>query len=345
MIIMNDKKYILHYPSRFGMGSNTDIMLISDEDVRYIIRTEVERKLNGKSRFCERFTGTWNGEKFCDSADMTEIEEDVISKRLNARSTYAEVNDLVELPDEKTLASGPTKMQDAIFHIWSEHRDCYTDIIAGEAVFTRYFLDLSGEDDFAGLVGGKIHEFVCFDMKRVLCNSYVMNDIDSVLKMEETRCKRFESKLNGTYNASEEKYIDDIIPQDDEELYRRYKKEWEEVAAKFAVPITCEDKYLKRYYTAYPNRHLHEALLCDMMEISKSDHRKYAYEYPRYLHSLGAVFSDKKDDNVYFRYDELFKCGCDIKYLPAVKINDYAFVDEIKGIEAFFALRNVFGIF
>lgn len=117
MIIMNDKKYILHYPSRFGMGSNTDIMLISDEDVRYIIRTEVERKLNGKSRFCERFTGTWNGEKFCDSADMTEIEEDVISKRLNARSTYAEVNDLVELPDEITLASGPTKMQDAIFHI------------------------------------------------------------------------------------------------------------------------------------------------------------------------------------------------------------------------------------
>ncbi len=59
MIIMNDKKYILHYPSLFGMGSDTDILLVSDEDLRYIIRTEVDRMRNGESHFCERLTGTW----------------------------------------------------------------------------------------------------------------------------------------------------------------------------------------------------------------------------------------------------------------------------------------------
>ena len=102
---MNKKYYILHYPSLFGMGSNTDTMLISDEDVRYIIRNEVRRKNEGDRRLCDRFTGTWNGEKFCDSNDMSEIEEDVIRKRMSACSTYAGVNDLIELPDELPLTS------------------------------------------------------------------------------------------------------------------------------------------------------------------------------------------------------------------------------------------------
>jgi len=41
--------------------------------------------------------------------------------------------------------------------------------------------------------------------------------------------------------------------------------------------------------------------------------------------------------------DELFKTGCDIRYLPAIETGRYADKGEIKEVEAFSALRNVFG--
>lgn len=342
---MKNKKYILHYPSLFGMGSDTDVMLISDDDLRYIIRTEVERKQRGESRCDERLTGTWKDEKFCDSADMTEIEKDVICKRLNTCTTYSGVNDLVVLTDDIPLETRTEIMQETIFHVWGQYMSSFDDIIAGETVFTRYFVDLSDRDEFAGLGGGKIHEFVSFDMKRVLRNSYFMNDIDHVLKMEETRCKRFESKLNGTYKVGEEKYIGDIIPQNDEELYRQYKKQWEEAAAKFAVQITCEDTYLKHIFMYSPGSYYYEDLMHDMKKImSRFDFRKLAYQYPHYTSEPGAIFSEElPEEECFFRYDELFKAGCDIKYLPAIETGRYESKDLIKGVEAFMALRNVFG--
>ena len=341
---MNDKKYILHYPSRFGMGSNTDIMLISDEDVRYIIRTEVERKLNGKSRFCERFTGTWNGEKFCDSNDMSEVEEDVIRKRLSTCSTYAGVNDLIELPADIPLTITEQKEENCIFHVWNQYMTCFNDIIAGETVFTQYFLDLTNYEDFAGLHKGKICEFVSYDMKHVLRNPYFLNHIDTVLDIEKRRYLRFESKINGTYKVDEGKYLDDLIDMDGEELYKQYKKEYEDVAAKFAESIICPDIYLERMYMDSPASWYYDDLRSDIKELmSKCNFRELAYKYPQYIHSLGAVFSEKKDDNVYFRYDELFKTGCDIRYLPAIETGTYESRNEITLVKAFYALRNVFG--
>lgn len=340
---MNKKYYILHYPSLFGMGSNTDNMLISDKDVRYIIRNEVRRKNEGDRRFCDRFTGTWNGETFCDSNDMAEVEEDVIRKRMNSCSTYAGVNDLIELPADMPLTIIEQKEENRIFHIWNQRMDCFNDIIAGETVFFRHFLELPKGEDFAGLHEGEIHEFVSFDMKRVLRNSYFMNEIDTVLETEKTRYLRFQSKVNGTYKVGEDKYLDDLIDLDDEVLYKRFKKEWEDVTSKFAEPITCKDTYLKHFYTASPNRHLREALMYDMMQMSKSDHRQFAYEYPRHTSIPGAIYSEVPKSKCYFRYDELFKAGCDIRYFPAINTDSYSFKDEIKGVEAFWALRNVFG--
>lgn len=340
---VGNKKYILHYPSLFGMGSNTDTMLINDEDIRYIIRKEAERKQRGKSHFCERLTGTWNDEKFCDSADMTEIEEDVIRKRLNTCSTYADVNDLIELPDDIPLLANTQTMQDTIFHIWNEYMNSFNDIIAGETVFIRHFLDLTDRGDFAGLEGGMIYDFVSFDMKRVLRNSYFMNDIDSLLKMEETRCKRFESKLNGTYKVGEEKYLDDLIEQDNEKLYRQYKMEWEEAVAKFSAPISCDDTYLEHLHTDMPNNYLSESLQYDINETMRElDYRKLAYQYPRRLSNIGIICSKKTDNTSYFRYDELFTVGCDIKYLPALKTKSHKSKDDAGSVDVYRTLINVF---
>ena len=249
---MNNKKYILHYPSPFGMGSDTDTLLISDENLRYIIRNEVRRKNEGHRPFCGRLTGTCTGEKFCDSGDMSEVEADVISKRLNSCTTYAGVNDLIELSADIPLTMMEQKEENRIFHIWNQYMNWFNDIIAGETVFTRYFLDLTESEDFAGLHKGKIHEFVSFDMKRVLRNPYFMNHIETVLDMEKKRYLRFESKINGTYRTGEGKYLDDLIDMDDEELYKEYKKEYEDVSAKFAEPIACPDTYLERMYMDSP---------------------------------------------------------------------------------------------
>ena len=95
---MSEKYYILHYPSSWGMGTNTDIRLVSDCDIRRLIRAELDKKMKN-NRFDDRFTGTWNEEKFCDSDDIEEVVEDVIYKRLNTNSTYAPANDLVIVPN------------------------------------------------------------------------------------------------------------------------------------------------------------------------------------------------------------------------------------------------------
>ena len=341
---MNKKYYIFHYPSPFGMGSDTDTILLSDENVRYIIRNEVRRKDNGDHLFCGRLTGTWNGETFCDSSDMSEVEEDVIRKRLNSCTTYAGVNDLIELPADIPLTITKQKEENRIFHIWNQYMNCFNDIIAGETVFTRYFLDLTGSEDFAGLTKGKIHEFVSFDMNRVLRNPYFWNDIDTVLEIEKTRYLRFESKLNGTYRTGEGKYLDDLIDMDDEELYKQYKKEYEDVAAHFAEPIACPNTYLEHVYTDSPTSWYYDDLRHDIKEImSKYDFRNFAYEYPHHTLEPGAVCSEFPEEPCYFRYDELFKAGCDIRYLPAIETGSYESGTEITVVKAFYALRNVFG--
>ena len=341
---MNNKKYILHYPSLFGMGSNTDIMLISDEDVRYIIRNEVKKRNDGHSWFCERLTGTWNGEKFCDSRDISEVEEDIIHKRLNSCTTYAGVSDLIELPADMPLTKIEQKEEKRIFHIWNQYMNCFNDVIANETVFARYFLDLTESEGFSGLHKGEIHEFVSFDLKRVLRNTYFLNEIDSVLKMGKKRYLRFEGKLNGTYKVGEGKYFDDLIDMDNEKLYIQYKKEYEDASAKFSEPIICPDTYLERLYTGSPTSWFFDDLKHDIKEIMcKYDFRNLAYEYPCHILKPGAIFSGFHEGLHYFRYDELFKTGCDIRYLPAIKTDSYASQNEITAVDAFSALRNVFG--
>ena len=347
---MKQKLYILHYPSPFGMGSDVDDHIVNDEDLRYIIRKEVEKKRN-ENNYSQPLTGSceWLGKKFCDSSDMAEIEEDVIHKCLTRCSTYANDYDLTPLPGDIPLTVRTDTVNDGIFHIWNEFMTCYTDVIAGETAFTRYFLDLTGYDGFAGLEAGKIHEFVSFEMKCALENSYFMNEIDEILEINKDRYLRFESKLNGTYKNSGKIYYDDLtVDKDDKEYYgkwcRIYKKEWEDAVRKFAEPITCENDYLKHIYMHQHNKYLTKQLKTDMKELKKTDFRKLAYQYPVYMSDIGTICSGKTDDTQYFRYDELFGTGLDFKYLPARDIDIYNSMEEIGEVGALRALINVFGL-
>jgi len=130
---MSEKYYILHYPSSLGMGTNTDIRLVSDCDIRRLIRAELDKKMKN-NRFDDRFTGTWNEEKFCDSDDIEEVVEDVIYKRLNTNSTYAPANDLVIVPNSVPIIRTDFEIKNTIFRICNQF-DCVTDVIAGEGIF------------------------------------------------------------------------------------------------------------------------------------------------------------------------------------------------------------------
>lgn len=157
---MSEKYYILYYPSSRGMGSNVDTRLVSDTDIRRLIRAELEKKRRQEQENAEendddirfshdrsdaRFTGTWNGEKFCDSTDIEEIVGDVMQKRLSTSSTYAPANDLVPVPDGVPVISSEHSFTERIFRVCNQF-ECVTDVIVGEGIFRRYILNLRNAD-------------------------------------------------------------------------------------------------------------------------------------------------------------------------------------------------------
>jgi len=220
---------------------------------------------------------------------------------------------------------------------------CFHDIIAGETIFTRYFLDLTDLEGFAELEGNVTHEFDSFEMNRTLENSYFMNDIETFLETKKNRYLRFESKMNGTYKMGEGKYLDDLVDMDDEKLYVIYKKVWEEVSEKFSAPITCDDTYLEHFYTDLPNEFHESSLRGDLKFMRKFDFRNFVYRYPLYYPGIGVISAPIAEEEHYFRYDELFTNGCYFKYMLAIRTNSYDKNEKISGINAFRALRNVFG--
>ena len=133
------KYYIWHKPSYYGMGSNVDAYLISEDDLECLIKHELTRKRNDK-RFDGRLTGAWNEEIFCDSPDEKEVIADVLKKRTTTCSTYADVYDLITIPESAIIKKEQDTLEKKVFRVfnpWGYQRD----IITGEAIFNSYLVD------------------------------------------------------------------------------------------------------------------------------------------------------------------------------------------------------------
>ena len=216
--------YIVHYPSSWGMGSNTDVRFVTRSNLRKIIANEIEKMRVGNRCYDDRFTGTWNEEIFCDSNDIEEIIDDVIKKRTTTSSTYAQIYDLIEVPSSVPIIITKEYLKNTIFRItnqWGFVRD----IIVGDATLIRYKVNLTKCKKNLGLENGKWYEFVEYDFINVMENHFY-EEVEKFLENQRYKIERMEKKLTGEKLNYKGKYIDDYFEEFTTTEY--YEKEIEE---------------------------------------------------------------------------------------------------------------------
>lgn len=299
---MMETYYIFRYPSASGMGSDYDTRLVSDTDFRRIVRYELE---NNTDRPDERLTGRWDDEVFCDSKDMEEVVQDVIQKCMNRCSTYAGKNDLILLSDSIPHRFEKVRMEDTIFHMWNKW-GFYGDLVVGEIIFYRHFIDLTGMDDVAGLDGGEIHEFCPYHAKNVLENTYFCNDWEAARNMYEEASRRHKEM------------IDEDLAEGrtaNQEIVRIYQRQMAALR-KMENPVNGPDEYLSHMYRDNYTKWNRERFEDDLRELGKKDYRNMLYRNGvGFMKEPGAFYTKKEEETDEYRYDEIFKNGTEIEYV------------------------------
>ncbi len=152
------KYYILHRGSYFGMGSNVDEYLLSEDELHAI----------------------WTDEEIRD--------------KLENINTYSRYNDLVALPQDAAVIEEHTHMEKVVFHIWNQF-GYMRDIIVGEADFTKRIVDLTHSQGVCDFESGEYVEFTAFDFKRILEMHYFLDSIDYLIESSYDRKERSEEGL------------------------------------------------------------------------------------------------------------------------------------------------------
>ena len=333
-------KYILNYPSAYGMGSDTDAFLVNETDLKNVIRDEVLKKRNGES-CSDRLSGSWDKEVFCDSSDDEECIEDVIRKRLTSCSTYAGVKDLLPLPEKAVADMRTDRFYEVIFHLENQF-GFGRDVIAGEAEFVRYYVDLSSSEGFGRLFDGKWHEFTFFRLAKVLENHYA-GTIEDLIRSEEDRIRRIHDKRKGIKRDRSGTYLDDIVSIGKEQ-YDRWEQESLATIDKFGCPVNEEDRYLSHLFVNRRNELRDEWMRAETAYLKEMDYRSMYYQYPLMpVQNPGMIYVDNKELSEYYRYDELFKKGADVKSLFAAHTGSGEDASSFEGVDAFRALFGEFG--
>lgn len=332
---MNEKYYILYYPSSWGMGSSVDTRLVSDTDIRRLIRTELDKK-EKNNQFDDRFTGTWNEEQFCDSSDIEEVIGDVIHKRLTTCSTYAGVNDLILVPEDVPVIREDSEIKDTIFRVCNQF-DCITDVIVGEGVFRRCILDLRNSEKLGDLEGGWCYDFLGYDLKQVLTTG-LWFDRDTLInnrKKAIDNLKKYYLKKDGT--PRKKCTEDDILfCREDMETSRL-------IIEKFEAVKPTDDKYNSYFYrSSAGNSFIDEIIQKESLTNDKRDYTLMAYENPVEFPEFGQIWHKKNDGRSYFTYSELFKNGDSVEWLTASLIKNFESPEERGEILPFYALVPVF---
>ena len=292
---MNEKYYILYYPSSWGMGTNVDTRLVSDTDIRRLIRIELERKRRhdlkiteenddiwlSYSRIDDRFTGTWNGEKFCDSDDIEEVVEDVLKKRLSTKSTYAPSKDLILVPEDVPVIKTEKSFQNTIFRVCNQF-DFVTDVIVGEGIFRRYILDLRNVDKLSDLEGGMCYDFLGYAMKNVLTTG-LWENIDDFIKQQENRLRRLKREKSGKRKGTgrDGKYFFEYIKDEHEkEKYQRYLdeciEETKELLKKFKAVGPVKDEYNSYIYKSGSGKSFMDEIIDESNHKEKQEKRAHS---------------------------------------------------------------------
>jgi hypothetical protein len=329
--------YLMRYPSSWGMGSNVDIYLITEDNLKRLIVEELKRKEENVASASERYTGDWSYADFC-AGRQEEIFKDIIDKRLNTCSTYARCNDLIRLPEDMPVTIKKEHMTDTIFRTFNQWHFA-NDVIVHDATFIRYVIDVQGYEELTGLKEGRYWEFTGYDFKGVLMNSlFPLNSVEEVIRLENNKIERYSAKLAGK-KTDNHGYISDYI-----DVYHKWMIEEIEKSKKIVAHIQekvspQEDNYYEYLYkTDYG---WWDEDFKESIDNDKYDHTQLTYS-TLLCDTFGCIYSGYAESRLPHRYDEIFKGECNIEYLlcSATGSDDE---NDFGKINVFSTLVSVFG--
>lgn len=346
-----ERYYIFRYYSNWGMGSDSEMALLSEDNLRRIIELELIKKESGSDRYDDRMTGTWSDEVFCDSKDKDEVIADVIKKRLNTCSTYAGVNDLIVLPTDMVIETRKETLEKVIFRLFNQF-GFRRDVIAGCADFKHHIVDFNDEYGRYG-INKRYVDFVSYSMKNAAENHYFYT-VEDFLTVNRDKALRMRKKL-GSLSAGKAEDTDDanevnnrnlceIAGIEDIEYYKHHLESAERMIEKFSDLPKLTDEYARHVYRDLTNsQYWNEVFENYDKEDMEIDHTKGVYEYPLFPDKLACEISPKTcDDNL--TYSELFNKGADFKYLMADVSNMFDTNDgALRCLDSVNVFRNVFG--
>lgn len=348
----NEKMYVITYWSPWGMGSDTEVGLITGSNLCELILMETEKYVKQPERADSRFSGTCEGETFCDSADPEERVNDVIRKRLNTCTTYARQNDLIELPDSVNITSSKLKLDNTIVRVFNQFGYA-RDIIFGEGEFTLYSLDLEHDFFRANDILSTSHEdgwmrYAEYSLKNVAENHMDgFGELDWLIGTARDKIKRLEEEKKGGGIKHKGAYIDDLLPEiKTDEYVAEQIEEARATLEKFSDLPSVKDEYYSYIYDAINCRddYWQERLNYLCRNDRPIDHTKLGYNYPISPGEFGVKYTAKKKDaSRHLTYSELFENGYDMRYLIADFSNWAQREDELGMPDLFAVFLSVFG--
>ena len=126
---MNEKYYILYYPSSWGMGTNVDTRLVSDTDIRRLIRIELERKRRHDLKITEenddRPDATYTNQSGTIDSEIT-VENTTTNTYRKVILTKKDSKDLHVLENAKyILLKMKSTYNESDFQIWYRNENRY----------------------------------------------------------------------------------------------------------------------------------------------------------------------------------------------------------------------------
>lgn len=321
------------------MGSDVNVYLVTDSNLRKIIAREIQKKQAGCIHYDQRFTGTWEHEKFCTFSDIAAVIDDVIKKRQSTCSTYSKVNDLIELPDSIPAETVEKHFDRVIFRIYREG-GVTADIICGKARFRCHRIDLTHCSEELGLERGYWYEFAEYELQNTL-SSY--NDTVGFSTLHANRfVKTVITYLRKLYKRDAEYGLDDFQKRQ-AELAKQM------IAKFFNLPKLSDD------YERYIHRDPYLKHIEDLHISHNEDYTKMVYSNPfiEDYRTFGCFFPDNYDlktsfEELYFHfeekftYSELFHNGIDMKYLLCAYSSRSKSKEELDDLDYFAVLMDVF---